>query len=387
MFVPIPNEPSLLWVLGGIIVVLVLLLLVVTVILLQALRKQSQKVEKKGEFSKVLPALPKGPDSIAAEPGDVDVTRMTPFALVPPDALPRLSGDEEREDEDDEVANADESKALLHFEGNSWLGVDEPTGPVELILTAAAGQTDRGVTRRRNEDAYLLDPSLDLYIVADGMGGYAGGQVASSLAVEEVHAAIHAGRPVPDYPDRPRRGREIIAAVERANAVVYAESRKDKSLTGMGTTLLVVRFSLRKQRVYIGHVGDSRCYRLRAGELKLLTSDHTLAARGVTGPLASNIRRAIGVAPRVKVDLVIDKPWPEDLYLLCSDGLNKMVRDDHIHRILSQDEDLNRTVGALVLAANASGGRDNITVVLVRVREVTLGRGWRAGGDVSRARA
>src|SRR5205807_2346370 len=119
---------------------------------------------------------------------------------------------------------------------------------------------------------------------------------------------------------------------------------------------LVARFSPRKQRMYLAHIGDSRAYRLRDGQLRMLTTDHTLAARGIVGPLASNISRAVGIAASVKVDLVVDKPLPDDVYLLCSDGLSKMVNDEQIRRILDEDSmQLERAVSRLVLAANAEG--------------------------------
>src|SRR5262249_3818488 len=130
--------------------------------------------------------LPLGLDASHVPEEAVDITRVTPF-------LPSLSGDDDDRDDD---AIEDESKAMLHFANGSWMGVDEPTGPIALILTSAAGQTDRGTVRRRNEDALLVDPTLDLYVVADGMGGYAGGDVASRLAVEEVRGSIDSGAPV-----------------------------------------------------------------------------------------------------------------------------------------------------------------------------------------------
>jgi PPM family protein phosphatase len=381
------NERTLLLVLAAVVAVLLLLLLVVTAALLRTIgQKKNESPEPKAharapDRTKKKPGgavLPKGPDALDDRPEeDIDITRMTPFALVPSDALPKLSSRDETEESEDEPTIAKESQALLHFEGDSWLGVDEPTGPVELIQTASAGQTDRGVTRRRNEDSYLVEPNLGLYVIADGMGGYAGGEVASRLAVDEVRTALRGQHSSSGPSDRPRRGRELIAAIERANSVVWRESRKDKAFEGMGTTLLVMWFSLRKPRVYVGHVGDSRCYRLRNAELKLLTTDHTLAARGVKGPLANNIRRAVGVAKTVKVDLIVDRPGPDDTYLLCSDGLNKMVSDDEIRDLLSKEIDLDRAVASLILAANASGGRDNVSVIVVRVRAVSTGQGAR----------
>ena len=145
----------------------------------------------------------------------------------------------------------------------------------------------------------------------------------------------------------------------------------------MGTTVIGARFSERKQRVFIAHVGDSRCYRWRRGQLKLLTADHTLAARGVEGPMADHIRRAVGIAPSVKVDLLVDKPLPGDVYLLCSDGLTKMVKDSVLESVVSSHtKDLDAAVAELIKAANSAGGKDNTTVILVGVND---GQRVRAG--------
>jgi protein phosphatase len=350
---------------GVLVLVLIVLCVVLTVILLRSRRAPAAAAAPS--------PLPQGPDVGALD--EVDITRVAPF-------LPSLLGDDEAGNEED--AADEESKAILHFEDDSWLGVDEPTGPTPLIVTSSAGRTDRGIVRRRNEDAFLVDEALDLYVVADGMGGSAGGDIASKMAVEAVRAWVASPERVQNEPNYPRRGGEIKAAVEHANSVILAEAHTKKQLEGMGTTLLVARFSPRKQRVYIGHVGDSRAYRLRRGSLQMLTSDHTLAARGVTGPLASNIRRALGIAPKVKVDVIVDTPLPNDVYLFCTDGLNKMVEDDQIRRVLQQEGDLSRTVTTLLAAANAKGGRDNTTVILVRVREVVI-NSWGKPGEVAHA--
>ena len=316
----------------------------------------------------------------SANQQDEDITRVAAFTVTA-QPIPSLVEDEREED-----AAGNESKAILHFEDESWAGINEPTGPVDLILTSSAAETDRGIARRRNEDAFLVDTQLELYVVADGMGGYAGGDVASRMAVEEVRASIRSGAGANASGDRPRRAAELVSAIERANDVIYKAAKQSKQFEGMGTTIVAARFSRRKQRVYLAHVGDSRIYRFRAGKLQLLTKDHTLAGRGVSGPLASNLRRAVGIGPSVKVDLVVDKPVPEDVFLLCSDGLTKMVDENHIGALLAEHEarDLSRTVSALVTAANARGGRDNVTVLLVRVREITMNV-WRKPRDVVHA--
>jgi serine/threonine protein phosphatase PrpC len=356
---------------GGAAFVVVLIAVAVAAMLLK------QPAPKPAQPAAAAPAKPKSAISAAllaseaerdTEEDGHDVTKVTKF--TPALALPRLTEDRDEDDEEGE-RNFTESKAVLVFQDNARDGIDEPTGPQDLILTSCAGNTDRGVARKRNEDSYLIDAPLGLYAVADGMGGYAGGDVASKRAVEELHALLRAPQKLRGHEDRPRRGRELIAAIERANEVVHSEAQRSAELTGMGTTMLAARFSLQKQRVYIAHVGDSRCYRLRAGELSLLTRDHTLGEVGVTGPLASNIRRAVGVAPTVKVDLFVDIPLPDDRYLLCSDGLSKMVKDEDIKRVLLDTRDIESATSALIAAANENGGRDNITVVLIGVRDAT----------------
>jgi protein phosphatase len=364
--------------LAGLLVALVAVCALLTILLLRD-RSARGSVLEGGAAQPGVSVLP--PSHGESDEADVDITRVAPF-VVGKQALPTLNDDTDAEDAE---ASTEESKALLLFEGDSGTGIDEPTGADELILTSSAAKTDRGITRRRNEDSFLIDRDLELYVVADGMGGYAGGDHASRLAVREVREAIRSGERDDTHPDRPRRGAELTAAFERANAAILAEVQKHPELEGMGTTLVAARFSVRKQRVYIGHVGDSRVYRLRGGTLQMLTTDHTLGARGVTGPLASNIRRAVGIGPALKVDLIVDTPRPDDVYLLCSDGLTKMVGDEEIRRILSQPtDDLDRATSSLVAAANARGGRDNITAVLVRVHEITMTR-WAPKRQVVRA--
>jgi len=160
-----------------------------------------------------------------------------------------------------------------------------------------------------------------------------------------------------------------LLAIQMANKAIYEHARANAAYQGMGTTVVSARFSPNKQRVYFGHVGDSRCYRLREAKLTQITTDHTMASQGVTGPLANHLNRAVGVQPGVKVDLLIARPSAEDVYLLCSDGLSKMVPDEEIQSILNEHADLDQAVKKLVERANARGGRDNITVVLVQVKD------------------
>lgn len=265
--------------------------------------------------------------------------------------------------------NPAEVRPALRFEPGAETAVPESEAKEERIWTAAAGKTDRGVVRVRNEDAYLIDPDLGLFVVADGMGGYAKGDVASRLAVQEIASVLRTPQSMPppeDLVGYPRRGRELLSAVRRANAVVHAEARQAETAI-IGTTILAAVFSRREPRVYVAHVGDSRCYRLRGGTLKQLTIDHTHSARGETGPKASDLYRALGVAPEIAVDLVVDRPEAGDIYLFCTDGLSRMVPEEEIIETLSKPMELDRKNALLVLAANAKGGRDNVTVITVAV--------------------
>jgi len=192
--------------------------------------------------------------------------------------------------------------------------------------------------------------------------------VASRLAVEVVRTAFDKRTFEGQVdPERPLRGNELAWSIEAANRAIFDAASEAADYAGMGTTFIAARFSPRKQRVYVAHVGDSRCYRLRGEKLTLLTTDHTLAMFGVTGPFGAHLSRALGVRRNVEVDLVVDVPGVGDTYLLCSDGLSKMVSDESIRELLVQAPDLATAAQALVARANDQGGRDNITVILIHV--------------------
>src|SRR3974390_2709071 len=137
----------------------------------------------------------------------------------------------------------------------------------------------------------------------------------------------------------------------------------------MGTTVVSAYFSPNNQRVYIAHVGDSRCYRLRGGTLSQLTTDHTLGAAGIQGKSAAVLSRAVGIEENVDVDVTMESPLPGDIYLLCSDGLSRMVSAEEIQGTLQSQTDLEEAIRVLIEKANQGGGRDNITAILVRVED------------------
>jgi protein phosphatase len=231
----------------------------------------------------------------------------------------------------------------------------------------AAWATDVGRVRTGNEDALLIDDRLGVFAVADGMGGHVAGEVASSTAVEAVRAAIAGGSAIDE-------------AIRAANAAVRDRAAEDPALTGMGTTLTAV-VPLDGSRVLIGHVGDSRAYLLRGGQLTRLTDDHSLveelvrdgritAEQAEAHPQRSIITRAIGVEAEIDVDVYTIEVSNGDRILICSDGLSDMLRDAEVARVADTSADASTAADRLVAAANDAGGGDNITVVVLDVAEV-----------------
>lgn len=234
-----------------------------------------------------------------------------------------------------------------------------------MSLGRSAALTDAGRKRRRNEDAHVCEPPL--FAVADGMGGAQAGELASQLAAAALREGGEEGG-----------GEEHVAALIReANRRVYQRSSEDKSAEGMGTTITVAL--VEGGAVRIGHVGDSRAYLLRDGELAQLTEDHSLVAELVRSgrlspeeaeshPQRSVITRVLGADPDVVVDTFSIETRPGDLFLLCSDGLTSMVDDGGIRAAADANRsDLNAVAAALVAAANRNGGEDNITVVCFEI--------------------
>lgn len=245
---------------------------------------------------------------------------------------------------------------------------DEDSAVFAVMLVSAVGQSHRGQKRDRNEDRYLALSRQNLFVVADGMGGYVGGQVAAQIAIDSIQYAFDTNEfEGSAAPDAPRDGAQLAAALQMANRAVFERATADPELEGMGTTLVAARFSPRKERMYVCHVGDSRCYRLRGGALQQLTSDHNLGQLGITGKNREHLTRAVGIAPAVEVDLTLVEPTIGDRYLLCSDGLTKMLSDDQIAQILEANPEAEPAVEALVQAANDAGGRDNVTCIVVHV--------------------
>jgi len=252
----------------------------------------------------------------------------------------------------------------------------------------ATGLSDVGLQREHNEDSFVVLSEHDLFIVADGMGGHRAGDVASRLAtetiaeffrstaVEDVTWPFHFDTNLSEDENR------LLTGIRIANRQIYERSAKSRECRGMGTTVVGALFSKKKNRIYIGHVGDSRCYRIRRNELSLLTRDHSLindyliAMPDLTeeqkNELPKNvITRALGMQDQVVVDLQSDDPQPGDTYLLCSDGLSGMLADDEILDVLMSTAEINEGCRRLIARANEHGGEDNITAVLVRIDDGT----------------
>jgi PPM family protein phosphatase len=236
--------------------------------------------------------------------------------------------------------------------------------------------TDTGRQRRANEDALLARPPL--FVVADGMGGAQAGEVASQIAVESFSDGLGDAA----HPDA-----ALVALAQAANARIHELSQAHAEQAGMGTTLTAVYVG--EEEVVVAHVGDSRAYRLRDRGLERLTDDHSLvdelirqgrltAEEAQEHPQRSVITRALGPEGTVEVDVRADRGRAGDVYLLCSDGLTTMVDERRLTALLLDHGHLREAGEALIAAANEAGGRDNITVVLLRLEEVQAGDG--AGG-------
>jgi protein phosphatase len=248
----------------------------------------------------------------------------------------------------------------------------------------AAGLSDRGLKRGHNEDSLSLVPDLGLFIVADGMGGHNAGEVASRQAIESVVEFLQRTSqdadvtwPFPTNKNLNDTENTIVSAVKLANRTVCNLSLEHQEYAGMGTTLVSMLLDPDRRHAVVAHVGDSRCYLLRSGQLSQVTMDHSwvseqLAKNIITAEEAKNhrwknvITRALGNKLDVEVDVQTQEIQPGDVYLLCSDGLSSMIDDDTIERIMIESPGLEECLQGLIRAANAAGGLDNITAILVR---------------------
>jgi protein phosphatase len=278
----------------------------------------------------------------------------------------------------------------LQTKGTSML---EERGAAAQVDVGA--RTDTGRVRHNNEDSYRVVPALNLFILSDGMGGGAQGEIASSMAVEVVasHCQQAAQNPSPALSGKPRaelsaETNRLLSGVHLANRAIHEQAEKNAAQHGMGATILAAW--LNNERLSLAHVGDSRAYLLRSGSLEQLTADHSLVAeqvrRGILTPEEANVSelqsvltRALGTDETVEVDAEEFTLLDQDTLLLCSDGLTRMVPDDEIASLLQAAPQAQAAADRLVQRANERGGEDNITVVVVRI-------GFRSDGWLNRLR-
>lgn len=246
--------------------------------------------------------------------------------------------------------------------------------------------TDPGLARDNNEDSVVFDAAAQLAVLADGMGGYNAGEVASGMATAFIKSEMsrwlsQAGKNA--NAREVRRALEIC--VDNANRSIFNAASSNPQYTGMGTTLVVGAFQ--GNRVMLGHIGDSRCYRLRGAEFSQITKDHSLLQEQLDAGLITPeqaatslnknlVTRALGVEDVVMLETNEHRAEVGDLYLMCSDGLSDMVSDDDIADIMLGTENLDIKAKALIDAANAGGGRDNISVLLALAKDGQSKRGF-----------
>jgi len=257
-------------------------------------------------------------------------------------------------------------------------------GTNTLMRIRYAAKTDPGLKRSHNEDFFSLVEEEQLFLVADGMGGHASGEVASKMAADCVKSFFDRSRDEDaTWPYKMDKNlsyleNRMVVAVKAANKQIFEAAAADGKLKGMGTT--VVLCQVNGDKFYIAHVGDSRCYRLRGETLEQITRDHSLledykdARPDMTDeeekrfPHKNVITRALGMKDSVQVDVRIHPIEDGDIFLLCSDGLSGMISDDHIQKLIADSSSLEGAVSELIAEANNAGGNDNITVLALECR-------------------
>lgn len=246
-------------------------------------------------------------------------------------------------------------------------------------------QTDPGRTRENNEDSVAFDEPTRLAVLADGMGGYNAGEIASGMATAFIKSEMARWlSEVGHHAQAKEVRRALEICVDNANLSIFSAANSNSHYSGMGTTLVVGVFQ--GMTLLLGHIGDSRCYRLRSRQFTQITKDHSLLQEQIdsglitleqaaTAPNKNLVTRALGVEDAVMLELNEYQVQPGDLYLMCSDGLTDMVDDAEISNILEGSSSMEQKADRLVSVANEHGGRDNITVLLVQVDVVPEKRG------------
>ena len=263
-------------------------------------------------------------------------------------------------------------------------------GNVLEMVTA----TDPGMVRSHNEDSIGTDAEIGLAVLADGMGGYNAGEVASGIAVAMLTTEMKQALAGSDAHATDASGEALAVKFVRensakANAAIYQTAKSQPQYSGMGTTLVVALFF--DNRMTVGHIGDSRLYRMRKDEFEQVTRDHSLLQEQIESGMITKeqarysqnknlVTRAVGIDPEVETEIHTYNVEPGDIYLLCSDGLSDMVQDEDIHSTLSTlQSNLPLAAKQLVQLANDCGGRDNISVILVRIlADFAVPKGWLA---------
>lgn len=275
---------------------------------------------------------------------------------------------------------------LPEYKG-SWMKIAEA---LEVI-----SETHPGMVRSHNEDSVACEPACGLVVLADGMGGYNAGEVASGIAVSVVatevsHSLLNASPVERGENDSEDLGVSLLRGnIQKANASIFHAAQSQPQYAGMGTTIVAGLFY--DNRVAVGHVGDSRMYRLRGEVLETITRDHSLLQEQIDSGMISIedarlsknknlVTRAVGIDDVVDSEIHVHDVLIGDIYLLCSDGLNDMVEDDDIQATLyALQNNLPLAASQLIQMANDNGGRDNVSVILVKVKgKFTLPRGWLA---------
>ncbi|MBF0568528.1 MAG: Stp1/IreP family PP2C-type Ser/Thr phosphatase [Nitrospirae bacterium] len=251
----------------------------------------------------------------------------------------------------------------------------------------ADGHTDKGMKRPKNEDSFVVEQEAGVFVVADGVGGSACGEVASKMAVDIISAYFRNGENTNATPDKGNTGEHssassaVVSAVKQANEQIYNTAKDDPKLSGMATT--VVAAALRGDRLSIAHAGDSRLYLIRGNTIEQLTDDHSLIAEQIRKGMMTKeeahevgmrnvITQSLGFTPDIEVDIEEMTVYDGDALLLCSDGLYTMVPDMAILHTVKSSVDPRHVCERLVDLANKKGGRDNITVVVAYIYKKTI---------------
>jgi PPM family protein phosphatase len=246
--------------------------------------------------------------------------------------------------------------------------------------------TDPGLTRDNNEDSVVFDAPTQLAVLADGMGGYNAGEVASGMATAFIKSELSRWLSQVGKTANAREVRRALEiCVDNANRSIFNAANSNPQYAGMGTTL--VMGVCHEARIMVGHIGDSRCYRLRGEEFSQITKDHSLLQEQMDAGLITPeqaaislnknlVTRALGVEDSVLLEVNEHRVEPGDIYLMCSDGLSDMVDDAGVAQILMSDDTTQQKAQNLIAAANAAGGRDNITVLLIEAGEGSNKRGF-----------